>query len=33
MKIAIIGQQDFSSDITSVFDGHESPLKSAGKDT
>jgi len=31
MKIAIIGQQDFSSDITSGFAGYESPLKSAGR--
>ena len=31
MKIAIVGQQDFSSDITSAFDGYESSLKSAGR--
>jgi hypothetical protein len=28
MKIAIIGQQDFSSDVTSSSIGYESPLKS-----
>ena len=28
MKIAIIGQQDFSSDVTSACGGYESSLKS-----
>jgi len=28
MKIAVIGQQDFSSDVTSSVIGYESPLRS-----